>query len=64
MPNTLETSLQYSPATILIQPQYAIDKVEALAKECGAEVVVTDPLAEDILSEIERVTEIICRKDE
>jgi zinc transport system substrate-binding protein len=60
----VESARSEGTATILIQPQYAIDKVETLAKECGAEVVVTDPLAEDILSEIERVTEIICRKNE
>lgn len=60
----VESARSEGTATILIQPQYAIDKVVTLAKECGAEVVVTDPLAEDILSEIERVTEIICRKDE
>jgi zinc transport system substrate-binding protein len=45
---------------IFIQPQYSADKVKPLAKECGAEIVVTNPLASDILSEIERVTELIC----
>lgn len=48
---------------IMIQPQYNIDKVLPLAKECGAEVVVTDPLAADILTEIRRVTEIICNNN-
>lgn len=50
--------------TILIQPQHSLDKVSAIAKECDAEVIVTDPLAEDILGEIKRVTDIICRSDE
>lgn len=47
---------------ILLQPQYSQDKVLTIAEECGAEIIVTDPLAEDILSEIRRVTDIICRK--
>lgn len=49
---------------ILIQPQYSPDKVMPLAEECDIEVIVTDPLAADILSEIERVTTIICGGDE
>jgi hypothetical protein len=35
--------------------------VRAIANDAGAEIITTDPLAEDILGEIERVTEIICR---
>lgn len=50
--------------TILLQPQYSPDKVRAIAEECNAEIVVTNPLSEDILAEIERVTAIICRSDE
>lgn len=50
--------------TILIQPQYSTDKVATIARECQAEVVVTNPLAEDILLEIQRVTDIICSNDE
>lgn len=48
-------------AAILLQPQYSEDKVRSIAKECGAEVVVIDPLSEDIIAEIKRVTDIICR---
>ena len=55
---------RYDIKAILLQPQYSIDKVMPLAEECGIEVVVTDPLAADILSEIERVTTIICGVDE
>ncbi len=49
---------------IFHQPQYSADKVSAIASEIDAEVVETDPLAEDILSEIERITTIICRNNE
>lgn len=56
----VETAKKNNIRNILIQPQYSADKVAPLATECGAEVVVTDPLAEDILEEIERVTNIIC----
>lgn len=45
---------------IFIQPQYSIDKVKPLAEECDADIIITDPLAKDILAEIERVTDIIC----
>ena len=45
---------------ILIQPQYSIDKVAAIAEACGAEVITTNPLSEDIIGEIERITHIIC----
>lgn len=44
---------------IFIQPQYNIGKVAALAEECDAEVIVTDPLSADIIAEIERITDII-----
>lgn len=59
----VETAKKNDIRNILIQPQYSADKVAPLATECGAEVVVTDPLAEDILGEIERVTNIICNYD-
>lgn len=55
----VEQAREYNIRHIFIQPQYNKDKVASLAEECGAEIVVTDPLAEDILSEIERITEII-----
>lgn len=45
---------------IFIQPQYSIDKVRAIAEACDAEVIITDPLSKDILTEIERITDIIC----
>ena len=50
--------------TIFHQPQYSADKVSAIAEEIDADIVQTDPLAEDIISEIERVTEIICTNNE
>ncbi len=46
---------------ILLQPQYSADKVQPIAEATGTEVIMTDPLSEDIESEIRRVTEIICR---
>lgn len=46
---------------IFIQPQYSTDKIAPLAAECGAEVIVTDPLSDDIIGEIERVSELICK---
>lgn len=49
--------------SIFIQPQYSTDKVASIAAECRAEIVVTDPLAEDILEEIARVTTLICGND-
>lgn len=60
----IEQATEHDIHAILIQPQYSPDKVRAIAEECDAEVIVTDPLAEDILSEIERVTDIICRNNE
>lgn len=50
--------------TILIQPQYSPDKVTTIAAECDAEVVTTNPLADDILLEIQRVTDIMCEGHE
>lgn len=45
---------------IFLQPQYSADKVRAIAESCNAEIIFTDPLSKDILSEIERITDIIC----
>ena len=57
----IEKAKEHGVKAILRQPQYSEDKVRAIANDAGAEVITTDPLAEDILGEIERVTEIICR---
>lgn len=60
----VEKARQHNISKVLIQPQYSKDKLRALATECGAEIVEVDPLSEDIMAEIERVTTIICSKDE
>lgn len=57
----IEKAKERGVKAILRQPQYSEDKVRAIANDAGAEIITTDPLAEDILGEIERVTEIICR---
>ena len=57
----IEKAKEHGVKAILRQPQYSEDKVRAIANDAGAEIIITDPLAEDILDEIERVTEIICR---
>lgn len=57
----IEKVKEHGVKAILRQPQYSEDKVRAIANDAGAEIITTDPLAEDILGEIERVTEIICR---
>ena len=57
----IEAAKSHGIKVILRQPQYSEDKVNAIANDAGAEIITTDPLSEDILSEIERVTEIICR---
>ena len=57
----IEKAKEHGVKAILRQPQYSEDKVRAIANDAGAEIIITDPLAEDILGEIERVTEIICR---
>lgn len=57
----IEKAKEHGVKVILRQPQYSEDKVRAIANDAGAEIITTDPLAEDILGEIERVTEIICR---
>lgn len=60
----IEQAKELNIRTLLRQPQYSDDKMVAIATECNADIVVTDPLASDILSEIERVTNIICNNDE
>ena len=57
----IEKAKEHGVKVIFRQPQYSEDKVRAIANDAGAEIITTDPLAEDILGEIERVTEIICR---
>ncbi len=57
----IEKAKEHGVKAILRQPQYSEDKVRAIADAADAEIITTDPLAEDILGEIERVTEIICR---
>ncbi len=57
----IEKAKEHNVKAILRQPQYSEDKVRAIASDAGAEIIITDPLSEDILQEIERVTEIICR---
>ena len=47
---------------LLIQPQYGKDKLRSMALECDAEIIEVDPLSDDIMAEIERVTMIICSK--
>lgn len=58
----IERAKEHNIKSILRQPQYSEDKVRAIATDAGAEVITTDPLSEDILSEIKRVTEIICSR--
>ena len=57
----IEKAKEHGVKSIFRQPQYSEDKVRAIADAADAEIITTDPLAEDILGEIERVTEIICR---
>lgn len=57
----IDRAKRHGIKTILCQPQYSADKVRAIAEDAGAKIITTDPLAEDILGEIERITEIICR---
>lgn len=57
----IERAKEHGVKAIFRQPQYSEDKVRAIANDCGAEIITTDPLSEDIIGEIERVTDIICR---
>ena len=58
----VESARNHGITKLLIQPQYGKDKLSSLAMECDAEVVEVDPLSEDIIAEIKRVTTIICSK--
>lgn len=49
---------------IFHQPQYSADKVSAIADEIGARIIETNPLSNDIIGEIERITNIICGGNE
>lgn len=49
-------------STILYQRQFPRSSVEAVASDMEAEAVEFDPLAEDILGEIDRITTLITRK--
>ena len=60
----VERARQHNISKLLIQPQYSKDKLRALATECGAEIVEIDPLSEDIIAEIKRVTNLICGGNE
>ena len=60
----VEKARKHNISKLLIQPQYSKDKLRALALECDAKVVEVDPLSEDIIAEIERVTTLICSHDE
>lgn len=62
--NLVERAKKSHINAILIQPQYDINKVRSIAEECGAEIIVTDPLAEDIINEIRSVTNTICQRHE
>lgn len=44
---------------ILYQSQFPASSVEIIARDLGGEAIPFDPLAEDILSEIERITRLI-----
>ena len=60
----VDRAKEYNIKTLFIQPQYSKDKLNALAEECNAEIVEVDPLSEDIIAQIERVTTIICGGNE
>lgn len=49
---------------IFHQPQYNADKLRTIANESGARIEMCDPLADDILAEIELLTAKICGDDE
>jgi zinc transport system substrate-binding protein len=58
----IDIARSHNITKLLIQPQYNKEKLQSLASECNAEIVEVDPLSEDIIAEIERVTRIICSK--
>lgn len=47
---------------IFHQPQYNANKLNVIASESGAEIVVTDPLADDIVAEIENLIKLVCNE--
>ncbi len=51
---------EQAPRYIFYQSQYPVSTVEVIASDLGAEAVAIDPLKEDIISEIERFTELLC----
>lgn len=55
----VETGRAKGIKSIFHQPQYSEDKLRSIAEELGAEIVITDPLALDIESEIRRIVNII-----
>ncbi|MBO7198453.1 MAG: zinc ABC transporter substrate-binding protein [Alistipes sp.] len=57
----IERAKEHGIKAIFRQPQYSEEKVRAIANSASMEIITTDPLSEDILSEIERITEIICK---
>ena len=46
---------------IFYQTQFPASSVEVLARDIGAEAVAIDPLAEDIIGQIETFTELLSR---
>lgn len=58
----IDIARSHNITKLLIQPQYNKEKLQSLASECDADIVEVDPLSEDIIAEIERVTRIICSK--
>lgn len=60
----IERGREMGVRAIFHQPQYSADKLRSIAEELGAEVIMTDPLAFDIESEIRRVVDIISEQDE
>lgn len=54
----------YGIDVIFYQPQYSVDNVTPISTEIGAQTMMTNPLAIDILAEIKRVTDIICGQNE
>lgn len=60
----IERGRKMGVRAIFYQPQYSADKLRSIAEELGAEVIMTDPLAFDIESEIRRVVDIISEQNE
>lgn len=58
----IQTARREGIRTILVQQQFPTSSVEIIAEDTQAAVAVIDPLAEDILAEIERITDLITRK--